>query len=549
VTGGTLPYIYQWNTSIPQTTATASGLPAGSYTVTITDGGGCITTASVTISQMPAISLVITNPGAVIAPSTVDITASSVTAGSTAGLTYTYYQDSLATQVLTHPSTISVSGTYYIEGTNSNGCTAIGSVKVTINPAVLPIPVGDSGTTTAGTAITIPNITGNDTPGSYAINPGSVDLDTATAGIQTTYTVPGEGTYTVNSSGQVTFTPAANFSGIVTDNYTVADTYGNRSIQSAAITITVNPLVKPATFNLGINDSVKVSLLSTASGKIDLSSFNVLVATLHGSIIYNAKTGYWKYIPKHDYYGADSFTYSVCDNSSPLPLCSNSATIDLVIISPLADLEILKEAPATVNNDDFSYLLTVTNHGTNTGTNIVVTDTLPKGMILTSAKLSAGNYFYDKGQRILTWTLPSIGPDSNQTISLNVNTIQLGSITNTAYVRGKELDLVPENNISSVTLNKSGMDLFFPTLFTPNNDGINDLFEIKGLEDYPDNEIEIFNRWGNEVYHNTSYMQSGNIWDGSGLAEGTYYYILKVNLSGVNKKFSGFTTIVRKTNK
>ena len=62
-----------------------------------------------------------------------------------------------------------------------------------------------------------------------------------------------------------------------------------------------------------------------------------------------------------------------------------------------------------------------------------------------------------------------------------------------------------------------------PNIFTPNNDGVNDTFKIKGLESYPNSQLIVFNRWGNEVYRSTNYL---NNWDGGNLAEGTYYYIL-----------------------
>ena len=67
--------------------------------------------------------------------------------------------------------------------------------------------------------------------------------------------------------------------------------------------------------------------------------------------------------------------------------------------------------------------------------------------------------------------------------------------------------------------------LVIPNIFTPNGDGKNDVFEIKGLESYPGSSLLIFNRWGNEVYHSDNYP---NNWDGSNLAEGTYYYLLNV---------------------
>src|SRR4030095_2431423 len=57
VTGGTGAYTYSWNTIPVQTGATASGLTAGSYTVTVTDNNNCVATASVTLTEPSAISL------------------------------------------------------------------------------------------------------------------------------------------------------------------------------------------------------------------------------------------------------------------------------------------------------------------------------------------------------------------------------------------------------------------------------------------------------------------------------------------------------------
>ncbi len=80
-------------------------------------------------------------------------------------------------------------------------------------------------------------------------------------------------------------------------------------------------------------------------------------------------------------------------------------------------------------------------------------------------------------------------------------------------------------------------------LFTPNNDGINDYWEIPGLESYGRCEVKIYNRWGKLVFHSSDYH---NEWDG--LSDGTpvppaaYYYIISTQNSGV---ISGTVNIVR----
>ncbi|MBB6237054.1 gliding motility-associated-like protein [Pedobacter sp. AK013] len=93
-------------------------------------------------------------------------------------------------------------------------------------------------------------------------------------------------------------------------------------------------------------------------------------------------------------------------------------------------------------------------------------------------------------------------------------------------------------------LNVSGATLFIPNLYTPNGDGTNDTFEIRGLELFEENDLIIVNRWGNEVYKATGYQ---NNWTGEGLNEGTYFYVLRVKeLAGAEwQVFKGYITLIR----
>ncbi len=95
-------------------------------------------------SQFVPISLHLNNPEAACSSSSVDITAPQITAGNPSSLTYTYWQDSLATKPLDHPEKVTTSGTYYIMG-SFNGCylikpitVAVSSVSTTINKTICP---------------------------------------------------------------------------------------------------------------------------------------------------------------------------------------------------------------------------------------------------------------------------------------------------------------------------------------------------------------------------------------------------------------------------
>lgn len=79
-----------------------------------------------------------------------------------------------------------------------------------------------------------------------------------------------------------------------------------------------------------------------------------------------------------------------------------------------------------------------------------------------------------------------------------------------------------------------------PNSFTPNGDGYNDLFVVKGLEAFPNSKMMIFNRWGSEIYNTDAYA---NNWDGGKYPDGTYFYILELSTGEAMK---GDVTIKRK---
>ena len=68
------------------------------------------------------------------------------------------------------------------------------------------------------------------------------------------------------------------------------------------------------------------------------------------------------------------------------------------------------------------------------------------------------------------------------------------------------------------------------TSLPPNGDGINDTWVIEGIQNYPANKVNIFDKWGDLVFERSNY---NNDWGGNGksglLPDGTYYYLVKLN--------------------
>jgi gliding motility-associated-like protein len=85
---------------------------------------------------------------------------------------------------------------------------------------------------------------------------------------------------------------------------------------------------------------------------------------------------------------------------------------------------------------------------------------------------------------------------------------------------------ISENNCNSNNTNPvivSDCIIIVPNIFTPNGDGENDVFYIKGLDSYQNSKLQIYNRWGNKIYESDDYK---NNWDGDNNPDGVFYYVL-----------------------
>ncbi len=130
--GGTAGYTYVWQTSPVQTTATATGLGVGTYSVVATDTNGCVAApVSVTITQPTSLSVLISNTTNPTCSNTNNGSASVVASGATAPYSYAW-----SSGETTATATGLGTGIQSVTVTDANGCTALGATNLTTPPAI-----------------------------------------------------------------------------------------------------------------------------------------------------------------------------------------------------------------------------------------------------------------------------------------------------------------------------------------------------------------------------------------------------------------------------
>ncbi|MBV9986777.1 MAG: gliding motility-associated C-terminal domain-containing protein [Chitinophagaceae bacterium] len=227
----------------------------------------------------PTPSVIVSAPAAVCAPNTVDLTDAVVTAGSTAGITFTQWTDALTTSPIANPNAVSASGTYYIKGTNAFSCSATAAVAAIINPLPSIPTISGAASFCSGNTTTL---TSSASPNTYLWNTGQT--------VQAINVATG-GAYTVT----------------VTDN-------NNCSATSAVKNVTVNALPSTPTISGAASfcSGNTITLTSSASPNTYLWSTGQTVQAI------NIATG-------------GAYTVTVTDNNN----CSATSSVKNVTINPL----------------------------------------------------------------------------------------------------------------------------------------------------------------------------------------------------------------------
>lgn len=149
-------------------------------------------------------------------------------------------------------------------------------------------------------------------------------------------------------------------------------------------------------------------------------------------------------------------------------------------------------------------------------------------------------------------TAPSFGTIDMDALSTGTFDLSLGTLDNGVTEMVYQICSVDCPNLCdtatvNINVNFEG-EFVVPNGFTPNDDGVNDVFvfDVLSFEEAPDNELIIFSRWGDIIYQAKPYNNdwSGLNQNGVPVPEATYYYILRVDI-GQGNILRGDVTVIR----
>ena len=241
----------------------------------------------------------------------------------------------------------------------------VATVSITVTPVNdPPVATDETATTAEDTPIsfTQADLAGDDT---------DVDADTLTV---TAVGNAVNGTVIDNGDGTFTFTPAAHFHGTASFEYTVSDGHGGTDIGLVTITVTPvadDPIAVDDTRTVFEDSEDNPVVVLTNDSDPDGDTFTVTeVGTPSHGDVSLGPSGI-TYTPDADYFGPDSFTYTITDSTGR----TDSATVH-VTVTPVNDPPVANNDSATVAEDSIDHSIDVLandNDGVDAGETLTVT--------------------------------------------------------------------------------------------------------------------------------------------------------------------------------
>jgi gliding motility-associated-like protein len=503
----------------------------GTQTVVMND------TVAVTITVKPSPSITVTA-----APSSTFCAGSQeiLSVSSGGALTYSWSTGQITSTISVNPS---VTTTYSVTGTGTNGCKNKAAISIVVLPPSVaagwtppPICVGDT--------IHLRHTLGPGAihGGTWLTSAGSLNGDSLLIlpSIGTTFTVSYavcndtvKHTLTVHALPAITVSPptptvCANGSVTLTANGASTYTWAPATALSAAVgsVVTANPTatsiytvtgtssvgcINTATTNLAIRPKPTITSVSTptvCSG--NPATLSVTATPTNCTYTWASATG--------SYYADTTITYTV---GSPTVTthytvtaqnaygCTSSKTTTLTVY-PLPGLTANSATVCAGSGDSISV------YGANT-------------------------YTWQPSKGLNDTVGPHVFTNPTSNITYTVTGLSGNGCSNTIHV---DVTVAADNSAFCLTTIK------VHNAFSPNGDGLNDVFTIDNITDYPENHVYIFNRWGQLLWNEAGYNNTNVAWygkdsDGKALYAGTYYYIIE-NV-GTGKPAKGWVELTNST--
>ncbi|MDQ6527943.1 gliding motility-associated C-terminal domain-containing protein [Flavobacterium sp. LHD-85] len=357
---------------------------------------------------------------------------------------------------------------------------------------------------------------------------------------------------TLNADGSINI--AANTAdGVYELTYQICEAANTSNCSQAVIKITVDNVVDPAppTENqITLNNDNDVSA-DGINGSLEF--VNVLENDLINGQTINPADVIIKPVTESPYFewnadgtvnvkpntpgGNYPLTYQVCEKANS----SNCSTATLNVFVEVPAISVVKTAVFNDENksgfanagETITYKFTVTNTGNVPLVGITINDPLP-GVVVSGQAINLGVNESNETNFVAVYKITQ-------------EDINRGSVSNQATVKGSSVrgvvvedqsDDASNSGDSPTVLDLNGCSIKVMNAFSPNGDNKNARFYIRGIECYPDNTVEIYNRWGVLVFSIDQYNNNDRVFVGysngrstikqtDGLPVGTYFYILK----------------------
>ena len=527
VTGGNGSYTYLWNDPSAQSNNKAVGLCAGKYQVLVQDAKGCKDSLSYNINSLGAFSVNITYTNPKCFGDCNGEVKATLSGGVKPYLSVVWGGPGNAAGKTTLTVKDLCQGNYFVTATDANNCQTSDAQQLT-TPPLLTLTTNSTNPSCFGvcngTAATTPN--GGTAPYTYDWNDPNAQT-TAQAvnlcdGEWKVIVVDANGCAKADSTvlsepnkliSNNTTTPAQctnTFDGAILETASggtspLSYSWSGPAGYSSAIEDPTNVL--PGRYILTLTDGNNCTLIDTAD--IAASTFiNAFAGNDTAICAGKALTLYGS--------GGTNYSWSTGETASNIVVNPSAATTYTLYVTSASCkdtatvvVNVNDQPVASVTMDAYLVLAgkSTTLHGTGAGI--------------------GGAY---------DWTPPT---------SLNDPTVQdpIATPTSTTTYLLTVTNASGCWDTASTTL-KTAIDITFPNGITPNADGRNDTWAIDLIEQFPQCQVEIYNRWGQLLFQSTGYVQQWDgIFDGKPLPVGTYYYI--IDLGPGLKKFTGPITLMR----